>query len=531
MPSAPWCREANLLSRSARRFSKFVVAAAAVCVLAPALTARADEFVDRVNNAIRKVGPDKRSETVLLPLLPAMEAPPAVLQTQHRAALFGNKGPDWQEAAAWAQRDPQKAVLQALATVTRDENDPQRGFAFTLPYGVDATDPSLVRTEMYIDLGDPPTLSAAKYLYLDELENVGILAHVEASRLVETGDPSAALTVMKNWMFFSRQMADRPMLKEKLFGMESLALALERLADIGYTDFRADQHDFQPSQLVSMVGLLRDRSLYVDRIRLPEGEFIAREQLISRVIIQQGGPNPQTFAPTMARIGAVDRPLKLFSSAAFWEQAREGHAGWFDLQERLKNMRTDWERRWQLSPFDIFQQRISYFRLNIANRPRFAVIGMGMDKIEDLFGLRRKIDTLQAGTRMGLAAYAYSLREKQLPQLLSAVRPAFARTIDTDPYSSTKKDLEYFIPVLQTPRDEHGRERPFSIRLWLEPPLPTFEVPLDKTHFIIYSVGPDDRPQQARDCTQGRTGEGDYLLWPPPLSLLRQYLLDQGNLK
>jgi len=177
------------------------------------------------------------------------------------------------------------------------------------------------------------------------------------------------------------------------------------------------------------------------------------------------------------------------------------------------------------------QQRKTHFDLKVANRPSLAVVGMGMEGIQEMFARRRRLEAVQGGARMGMAAYAYFLREKELPTSLAACRPAFTKAIDVDPYSSTGRDVEYFIPVRQTPRDRNGNERsPYVIRLWLPEPQPRFEVPLDKSHFVVYSVGPDDRSMKAETCTQGRTGEGDFLLWPPPVSLLRQYLLDNGEL-
>ena len=157
---------------------------------------------------------------------------------------------------------------------------------------------------------------------------------------------------------------------------------------------------------------------------------------------------------------------------------------------------------------------------------------MGISGIQDLFSIRRNVETLQAGSRMGLTAYAYFLREKTLPASLGVCRPSLTKDIEKDPFSSAERDIEYFIPVTQTPKDAHGNDKGrYVIKIWLSDPYPHFEVPLDKTHFVIFSVGPDDHSEKAATCTQGRPGDGDYLLWPPPISLLRQYLLDNGKLK
>jgi hypothetical protein len=509
----------------------FLAAAALLLGLAP-LTALADEFVDRANAAVRKVADEKRSDLVLLPLLPDLKPPPAVLSSQYQAALFGGHAPGWADAAAWAQADPQKKIIEALAKVTKDENDPQKGFVFGLPYGAEGAGSELVTKEMYVELGDPPTLAGAKFLYMDKLEQVGILMHVEASRLAESGDILGAMEKLKQWLFFSRQMADRPFIKEKKWAMESMLLALERLCDLAYVDFRATKHATEPSKLRDLIDILRDRSLYLERIKLPEGDFIAREQLVSRVLVEKGGPNPDTFATTMARIGAVDRPLRLFSSAAFWDQARGLHAGWYETRDALKGLVDDWQRRWSLPAFDRVQSTHSFWELRIANKPKFAVIGTGLQDVPSLFSLRRRIDAHQAGTRMALAAYGFFLREKTIPSSLSAVTPSFTRRIDQDPFSSKGEDIGYFRPVTDNVKGDRGQPLPFSLRLFPAPPRPEFTVPLDTTHFVVYSCGPDDKRELARNCTQGQEGKnGDYLFWPPELSLERQRLLDTGELK
>ncbi|MCC6321001.1 MAG: hypothetical protein IT438_06125 [Phycisphaerales bacterium] len=506
-----------------------VALAAATVVTSPA---HADEFVNRVNALVRKAKDDKRSDLVLLPLLPALQPPPSVLRDQYQAALFGRHAPNWTECVAWAQAEPQKKIIESFTKITEDGLDPQKGFVFGLPYGADLAGPELVTKEMYVELGDPPTLAAAKFLYMDELEIVGILMHVESSRLAADGDIMGAIDNMRRWLVFTRQMADRPMLREKKWAMESMLAAFERICDLAYVDFRAEQHKTEPSKLRDLINSAGERSLYLDRIKLPEGDFIAREQLISRVITEKGGPNPETFAPTMARIGAVDRPLRLFSSAAHWDQARILHAGWYDCNDSLKGLVSDWQRRWSLPPFDNYQATRSFWEVRVRNRPRLAVISIGLEDVPSLFPLRRHIDAYQAGARMSLAAYAYFLREKTIPISLSAITPAYSRRVDIDPYSSRGRDIQYFRPEIDTPKDDRGNPKPFELKLFPLPPRPELRVRLDSTHFVVYSVGPDDKPDLALDCTQGQPGKsGDYLFWPPELALERQRLLDSGELK
>lgn len=526
---------ANLGRNAARLLGAFLLVLA---VAATARDARADEFIDRVNAAFKAIPEDKRSDLVLLPLLPAMDPPPAVLTSQTRAALFGNAGPGWQESKDWAQKPAQKAVLEALEKITKEE-DRLKAFAFAQPYGVDAMGSDtksidLVTKGMYTELGEPPLLAAAQHKYMPALERVGILVQVEASRLLEAGDGAGALKLLTDWLFFARQMADRPFVKEKKWAMDSMRLTLMRIRDIIYQDMRAPKHTIELAKLRELVTRLRERRgfLMLDRLTLPEGDFIAYEQLLAKVMKPGGGPDPATFAPTMARVSATDRPLQLFSWSAYWDSARESQAGQRDYADMLKAIRGDWFKRWELSPFDRLMNTVTDYRRRVQTSPKFSILNEPFSDIDELFSLRQQLRTELGGTRMGAGAYGFLLRQKSLPKGLEATRPEFIDTIDKDPYSKQGIDLTYFVPVRDTTRPGEPQGQPFVMKLYPPDPNPTFEVPLGSDIFVIYSVGPDDVRGFARFATQTRTGiPGDYLLFPPPIALYRQRLLEQNQLK
>lgn len=510
-----------------------------VCIVVlGAAVARADEFTDRVNAAFKSIPEDKRSDLVLLPLLPAMDPPPAVLTSQARAALFGNKGPGWTESADWAQKPAQKAVLEALEKITKEE-DRLKAFAFAQPYGVEAMGSDsksidLVTKGMYTELGEPPLLAAAQHKYMAALENVGILAHIEATRLLEAGDGAAALKVMTNWLFFARQMADRPFIEEKKWGMETMRLAMMRLRDIIYQDMRAEKHTIEPTKLRELVTRLRERRGYLmlDRITLPEADFIAYEQLLAKVMKPGGGADPAVFGETMARVSATNRPLQLFSWSAYWDGVREGQANQREYADMLAAIRGDWTKRWQLSPFDRLVNTVTDYRRKVQTSPKYSILNEPFKDYDGLFSLRQQLRTELGGTRMSAAPYAYMLRQKTFPKGLEATRPEFIDVIDKDPYSKQNFDLTFFVPIRDTARPEDSANQPFVMKLYPPDPNPTFEVPLGSDVFVIYSVGPDDVRGFARFATQTRTGiPGDYLIFPPPISLYRQRLLEQNQLK
>ena len=50
-------------------------------------------------------------------------------------------------------------------------------------------DPEMVMAKMYSELGDPPLLLGAEFLYLPKVEQLFSLLQIEATRLQSTGDP------------------------------------------------------------------------------------------------------------------------------------------------------------------------------------------------------------------------------------------------------------------------------------------------------------------------------------------------------
>lgn len=517
--------------KPSRMLSAWVLAGV-VSVACVAFPARADEYIDRVNATFKQIPKDKRSDLVILPVVAKLEAPPAGLRTQERAALIGSKAPNFQGAADWAQKEPQKAVIAALDKVAKEE-DRLKSYAFAQPYGVEGVEVDLISAGMYTELGNPPLLAAARPLYMPALENAGILAHVEASRLAESGDTVGAIKVITDWLFFARQMADRPLMSEKKWAMESMKLALERIRDLAYQDFRAEKHTMEPPKVRAAIERLRPVRgfLALDRIALPEGDFLGREQLTLQVL-DNSGPIDSVFASTMARVASSDRPLRLFAAEAFWRTAATGHANLRDTRSTLDGLRSDWRRRWDLSPFDPLVATVTEYRRRVQTTSRFAILNGAFDDVDGLFSLRQQLATEAAGTRMSLGVYGYFLRQKLLPKTMAAARPEYIDAVDKDPYSRSNGDIQFFVPGRDTPRGPNGEEQPRTVTLYPPEPYPSFKINIGSDQYIIYSVGPDDDRGFAAFATQTRTGiRGDYLLFPPTLSLYRQRLLETNQLR
>ncbi len=504
--------------------------AAACIAVSPVL---ADEFVDRVNAQLvpTNIPQDKRSDLVILPLLAKMADPPEAFATQQKAALLPATNPEFAAAAEWAQGETQKPLFDALDKVTK-EDDYRKAFVFAQPYGVDAVadQMELVQAGLYTELPDG-LLIMAEFGYLDKLEKLGILVHVEATRLAADGKVEEALHLLREWVLFTRQFADRPFLKEKLWALGSMKLGVERIRDVVYQDFRAQSHVLGARFLTDYLKKMKlERSYFdLDRLEWPMGDRGAQDQLISRTIERGGDPDAAQFAAVLSKVDAQDSPLRRFSSAAYWDRLRGRHQGWDDTQQMSAGIFRDFAKRWSLSPKDPYLRTQSDYAKFVARGAPFAMLRLKMDHAEDLFDLRRTIRTEWAGLRAGLGVYAYDLQFRSLPPDAAAVSRDFLEGlgIPQDPYMTSVAALWYFVPQRDTPI----KDKPYEMKIYPGGDMPNFTYPIGSDQYVIYSVGRDGRPQGASVVLQDQAGApGDYLLWPPLISLVRQRLDEMGEL-
>ncbi|MGE3109877.1 MAG: hypothetical protein AB7G11_08175 [Phycisphaerales bacterium] len=518
-----------------------VALASWLLALAPAGTARADDYLDRVNAMFRGIPDSNRSDLVVLPVLANMQPAPAEIRDTEFAMLVTTSHPAWGTLEAWAKAEPQQAVIKAIHDVTREE-DFRKAMVFAQGYGVEAvaSNPEFIEKGMYTDLGEPPTLAAAKHLYLPAIKRAMILGHIEATRLLAAGDPKGAIDLLFDFLYFARQFADRPFLEEKHLGMQNVRETLVRIRDVAYQDSRAEKRALKADDIKNWIKRLDPEKGYVsvDRLRLPEANLIAAEQLVHRVMIKAQGVNDEVFSATLARISGGDKPLRILSESAYWDRVKRQHADYYTTMDQLigkqadGGIRADWNRLWALDPFDPLLRRPSAFAARILNGDRFAVLRLTLDGIDDLFPLRMALRAEISGTRVSLGIYGYYIQTNgSWPRDITSIRPEFMSVVDLDPYNARKRNrLDFFVPTRERPpHGPRGEEIPFELRVW---PVgrPNFSIRLRSDQFVLYSVGPNDQNDLGTDATQGDTSaDGDYLMWPPVISLVRKYLQDQGQ--
>lgn len=515
---------------------QMALAALAVAIVLPLQTI-ADTYVDRANALYATIRPQNRSDLILLPVVARMDQPPAAVSDPEKAMLLPTTAAAWQAARDWAAAAPQVAVLEALHRAAHSES-PTELKGFGQPYGVDAVSAgpegiALVRAGLYTELGDPPMLAAARFLYLPALENVACLVHVEATRRAYEGDLDGATAVLIDWLFFARQMADREFFTEARWGLRQMTAALERLRDVVYQDFRG-QRRLKVDQVLAILERLRAESvdLGADRMVFPRANKIGAEHIVALTFTPRAGANEQ-FASVLARLSANEHPMRLFAEAAAWEQRAQMHANWFDTTERLERVYADWSSRWPLDPFDPRHNLKTDYETT--PKARFALIHAALPDMSVLVNDRQVVRAHLAGTRMSLGILGFYYRNGNFPPDISSIRPHFVRTIEPDPFNRarTRPPLEYFVPIRDQRVGAREQAQPHTVNVVTRDAQYNFQVRIGDDQFILYSVGPDGQKGWATIVSDepAKGTMGDLLLWPPTLSLLRQRLIEDRSLR
>ncbi|MCW5776677.1 MAG: hypothetical protein KIS87_09585 [Phycisphaeraceae bacterium] len=524
--------------------STFVAAVALTLCLLPLGQASADEFVRRVNAPLAEIRAERRSDVIVLPAMAKMDKPPLGVDTPAKARLAPVGGSAWSAAVEWASADAQRAVIDAVHKVTQ-ATDWREAMGFGQPYGLAelGTSPeqiALISARLYTDLGDPPLLAAARQLYLPVFEDVTCLYHVEATRLLAEGRPADAANALVDWLFFARQIADREFKTEIDWALRTMIDVLERVRDVIYMDFR-DGRRATAGELVALVKRLEEQRgpLGIDRIQLPPGDAEAARQLVAFVMQERGRVRPEVYAQTMSRLATTERPLRLFGESARWSGGAGEHANWFDTTEHLNAIVTEFGDRWSRSWHDPVLREPPMYNLISRRHERWAVILESYPNMRSLFEQRQLLRVEAVGTRHALALLAFRISSGGFPRDIAAARPHYIERIEADPFNPDRArgrepPLEFFVPMRDTAGRFGEREQvqPHTINV-LSPDAPNLAIRLRDDQFVLYSVGADggrnwaEEVQNTIDAPSGR----DYLIWPPVLSLVRQELMQTGQLR
>ncbi|MCH7790824.1 MAG: hypothetical protein IID31_00885 [Planctomycetes bacterium] len=531
--------------------STLALIAAIACTLAAVPPCRAqDTEIDKLNALYSHISSEKRADLVLLSALIGLEAPPAEAilprvpgdDPVSKTMLLPAEGPGWTDAIAWASAPSQRAALDALKRATDDE-DGQLPMAFGLPYGLDAVadEPGgldLIDARMYTDLGDPPLLATANHGYIPELDDLVSLVNIQATLLSSEGRQLDAVELLIDLLYLGRQMAGREFLDESLWGMNTMILALQRIRDVAYTDFRTDAHSLDDATLVQIIGRLDENLgfLRLDRLRFPRAGRFAGDQIVGLVFTDSDMASTE-FGRIMARVGAGEHALTMFSQVPRWNTLSMIHSDRTATGDNIRMVQNDWAQRWTLDPFDPRLANQTY-QDSLGSRRDAIVQIVFRNDAQALFVARRTLDTELTGTRSALAVLAYVYKHGLFPPLLASVRPHFLKKIDDDPFNPDLRarggvpEFQYFVPIRDTLQGARVTTYPIVVDI-IEPTAPNFQAILDETHFVLYSVGPDGKKDWAKNIREdvSEVFEGDYLIWPPTISLYRQHMREIGQLQ
>lgn len=500
--------------------------------------ARAQDTKTAQANALyADVPADLRSDAELWPALATLQPPPAAVRTLERAMLLPAQGAGWSEVVTWVEAQPQRTALAALSKAAKPGAGGRTRY-IAQGYGLEGVSPELIAAGLYTELGDPPTLAAAKFLYMPALDTLAIAANVEATRLAAQGKPAEAMDVLIDLFLLGRQMADRQFLREAMWGHTAMALAMQRLRDVAYGDFRG-QRLLTGAQVKAAIARLDDTSgIFFDRIRFPKADYLAGQQVVERVFSPSGAPDERIFGRTLARVGSAEHPLQSFSAAAAARRSAANHKDAAETKRQLERTYTDFQVRWTLDWFD--RRMLAPYEYSRMDTQIYGVIPAVLGDFAPLFDARQIARTELVGTRAALAVAGFYGEQKIFPPTLASVRPAWIKALEADPYNPRGLDrggvppMEYFVPI----RDTRSRVAPRSEPQPHEINIVTtrganFTVKLRDDQFVVYSVGADNQKNWAERVqnTPQKVPGADYLIWPSELALVRERLLETGQLK
>lgn len=400
--------------------------------------------VRQLNRLLPRASEDERSDLILGEALAETDAAPASVRALDLVALLVPDDPEWSDAVAWAAAEAQQAALDALQDATERREDR----AFALPYGEDAP-AELRRAGFWVELEDGKTYRPI-FRYVDGIDRLRALAWIEANRLADDGEHMDAAQTLVAMVRLGRQLADRPFATEAAYGYALMLSSLEQLRDLSYRNPGL----FDERRARRVIRLLEDRTLEIERLRLPEGGEIAAKHAVLDTFERLGAPRASQLA------AALDDPASAGGLSS--------HAGYYETLDQLDAVFANWRLRWPLSPYDIVMARPSTSLMMDADR--FRLVRQIAGPVDVIFELRRRVRAALAGTKLGIGVMGYQETYGSWPNPLVAIRPAFTREIDVDPYDPRQVTLmRYFVPIRDQQFGAREAPRPHEIRVQFRP--------------------------------------------------------------
>ncbi len=433
----------------------------------------------------------------------------------------------WSQIARWAGAPAHEHVYELImqAGESKDDGDGEARVArlFGLPYGTSALPEEYIVADFTASDDPVVQLGDEGFRYLAALEDLRRLVYAEAYRRAESGDVLDASRLLVAWIRVGRQLADRQFFGEKVYGMGTMIETTKIMRNIHYRHRGALSVD-EYREIVDDLG-----ALLLDRVRFPDADKWALLLVIRDTFVRRGGPEPDKFVDTFARMQSLSAPLTRFQARQRWEQVIGQHAGYFDTVDELNRIWGDWEFRWNIEdPYDIAVAGDTYYiRRSPRERSSYYILDLVMGPMQGLEDLRRDVLIAIGGTRASLGVLGYYVKHRDYPANIDGISPIHIPTIPIDPHDDrkqrTKRRLQYFVPVRDYP-PVAPREvpQPYPVQLHAPisgaSPLVMFNDAGRYDEFLLYSKGKDlGNDFLHEDDAEG----GDIMIWPPLEELLR----------
>ena len=439
-----------------------------LCVLSVAPGALGDRYLEEANRAAAVTPGTKALEDVLFPALAAMDEPPSLSLSVEEMVILRETDPRWRELERWAMRDPQQAVIKALAEV----GNPDQRFVLGIAYDSAKSAPEEWRRAGLVNsIGRGGELGTVSFDYLDRMEWLLRLALVDSFRLAREGNGEASLDVLIDLLRLGRVLADRPSATEKQFAFVLMRVALERVRDVVYSH----QGAFTSTILKESIPELDDRAMTLNRISFPVFERIAAEQAMSRGFEERGEVRVGALAELLAKSASNTLPLRTFSEYAWYERLASQHEGWFETRDRIQAVWGDFEVRWNNQNWnEPTLRRVTEFAQTDPTRfsvvRRFGGIDAEMDLYRFLSQIRFDTVTELRGTYNALGVVAFRLDNRAFPPVLAAIQPRYVPRLALDPYAWNERlrrqeDFGYFVPIRDQTFGPRELPRPYAVRV------------------------------------------------------------------
>jgi hypothetical protein len=469
--------------------------ALAACVLwTPAAQAQSEKLLSQLNAPWVRLTDAAKSSTRLFTTYIDMTSPPMEVGEDFNQTTIYPGMEGWSDVRDWALAN---AIMGK--TLIELENCQVLG----VPYGTEGVDARFVERGLVAVIAPGGDLTKVEFPYFRALESISAYVTADMYRLCEDGAFDDAFKVGLAHLRVLRQACDAQMFDEKVAAMTLLADAMSVHRDVLYT-YR-DKFSLEVLKQLSMKQypyLKATDDQRLKRIAMPEGDLWLAMELLESVFDDNGQVNESVFGTTFSGMQAREAPLTGFGAVKRWERVAGVHGSLEASRVKLNAVYDDWWRRWRMREYDPLMALPTEF--SVLNPVKYAGVAFSARDIDQLFGLRRRLVAEFCGLVVGCGLVAYRDQYSDWPNAIKmAYSEIFPKRFDFDPYDREYGAFRYEYLGSRTRGIETATER------------------VEASGCLLYAVNDDNVSNNAARHAEGGN-LGDFVLWPPIRSLMRE---------